>query len=101
MPGEGRFTILLTAKDSVIRGDEKGLGNTIGFNGGHGIISENTSGNTINGNCIFDNAGESIETVKGGDIELTLVWSLRCRLCFGYRLPPTHSENVIVVRELE
>lgn len=61
------------ARDNVIGGDEEGLGNAIGFNGGHGIMLEKTSGNTVSGNSIFDNAGESIETVRRGQIGSTVL----------------------------
>ena len=71
--GNGQNGILIQdpSKDNVIGGSGDD-GNIIAHNDGHGIMLEKTSGNAISGNSIFDNAGESIETVKRGDIGLTL-----------------------------
>ena len=63
----------LDASSNLIGGETISAGNTIVFNGNEGvhIDGNQTLGNTINHNSIYDNEGLGIETINGGNAELT------------------------------
>jgi hypothetical protein len=58
--------------NTIIGGATVGAGNTIAYNGGHGVgVSGTTStGNSIRGNSIHSNSGLGIENLSGGNGEL-------------------------------
>jgi len=65
LPNAGRG-MLIGSSDNTIGGSAPGAGNVIAFNGGIGVLVFSGTGNAINGNSIFSNAGLGIDLVPGG-----------------------------------